>query len=264
MSSPQSHSSESDPEEGSWVESAVFSAVIGIVWYHYDIPLGEVVFCIAYSLYLWFLNWIRFDCNRLAIAQQVPHTTLGRSQFLTTSGFQVYMGIAVIGTVFLPLLLLLAPLAQPWTTSVAQVAAPHLFVLLVQIVMEQLTNRKWVHDLPRILVPLGFSIWREWTLWTWVQESWDLCTHSSATGQSPPSDEIVLGLTSGLVLAVFNWLLYSYNLFFFLIMRMTPVYLDPAQSPHPEMRWIGYMWPVVVRNKEANQTKKEKPAAKTD
>ena len=259
---------QSDPQQSA-VEAVIFTGltiVIGYGYYGVSIPWSDVAFSVAYSLYIWWMNWIRFDCNRLARQQGIPHTTLGRSQFLEATGFQIYMGTAIVASVLLPLLLVTVPtLGLSWSSTIfgledsARAAAPHLFLILAQVAMEQATNRPWVHDLPRIAVPLGFSVWREFTLWTWVETMWHLYQIADTTNST--TQMMVGGATA---LAAFNWIFYTYNLFFFLIMRMTPVYLDPKQSPDPTVEWIGYLWPSIEdpeEDKEEEMTNTEKPAS---
>ena len=218
------------------------------------------------------MNWIRFDCNRLARQQGIPHKTLGeRSQFLQSSGFLVYMGTALVATMLLPLLLVTIPVVLgPVSSSsvsdttvhvlhqVARAAAPPLFLLAAQVTMEQATSRPWFHDLPRIAVPLGFSIWRQCSLWKWVDTMWHmLVTADAAT--TTTSRTTVLLVAPATALAVFNFVFYSYNLFVFLMMRMTPFYLDPQQSPCPKVHWIGYVWPQVVEEEETGANQKTTP-----
>ena len=47
-----------------------------------------------------------------------------------------------------------------------------------------------------------------------------------------------------LALAVGNLLLWSYNLFVFLLLRVVPQYLDPAEFPTPTKRWQWELLPL--------------------
>ena len=233
-------------------QAAVFFFISGLVACGYGIPLADWLFCIFFSAYLFLMNSVRFNHNRKAIEENIPLTTLGKAKFIGDPGFESYMKTAVLGTVLLPGLTLL--IACHWRHEtlhpIAAPAAPHLFVLLVQVAMEHLTYRKSWHDLPRILVPIGFSIWRERTMWIWAET---VITEVLKSTCNRSIEYIFICWIA--VLAVFNMIFYSYNLFFFLLMRMTPHYLDPKECPSPKVQWPIFVWPVVVHGERATQKK---------
>ena len=221
----------SGPDNSREIALSIFLILTVAVGARFPVPRSDVLFAICFSLYLFFMNHVRFENNIIAIRKGLLHTSLGRGKFLKTPGFRVYMKIFAILGVFIPLIIMVsAPL------NVTQSAAPHLFLLLAQISMEQITNRPWFHDLPRILVPIGFSIWREGALYTWTWMAYEQFYY-----RDPWS-------VFNLCLSCVNSVIWSYNLFFFLMMRMTPCYLHPEESPYPDVKWICYVWPVIQRD----------------
>jgi hypothetical protein len=116
-----------------------------------------------------------------------------------------------------------------------------MFLLLAQVAMEQATFRSSFHSYPRILVCLGFSVYRQQTLFTWAR----------LASQADLNDSWAL---SGLALAVSGCILYGYNLFFFLLMRVVPHYLDPAECPDPEVEWAFYLVPLISKRNSRKST----------
>ena len=196
-----------------------FLIVLGIVLKIERIPWSDRAFCVCFPLYLWAANTLRFGNNRLAIqANKIQAELQLESQQEKAQGFFVayVASFALLGIVG-PFALL----GYIWWTpedyqtnnelrQVATMAAPHLTILLVQIVMEHTSRMLRMHAYIQCLNPIGFNVYREFTLATWVSSAWDLW-HT----QHPDSPVA----QAGLALAVLNAVLWTYNCFIFLFMR---------------------------------------------
>jgi hypothetical protein len=201
-----------------------------------------MAFCVLYPLYLHVANVIRFDSNSAAVTQQQPVLSLGKGLFLQSQGFKVYMIVFQVFTVLLPILvLILLPSNQ------ASPAVPPLLLLLVQVAME-IGTRAW-HDVPRLLVPIGFNAYRLPSLAVWLQATYYQAVVAS-DGFSAPA-------AAHMALAGINLVMWSYNLFVFLLLRVLPVYLDERDSPTVPVQWKWYLFPVTsIENTTTSSGKK--------
>ena len=218
------------------VTSLAYICVAAGVAYTFTIRPVDLAFTLGYSIYIWFLNEVRFDGNRLAIQKGIEASP---KFFGKTPGFGAYAGIFALVTLAIPLIMVAVSPNEDDIVTAAM--APHLFVLLVQNAMEILAFNFRFHPLPRILIPLGFNTYRLQMLFSWVETALEHYERS-------PKDT---WLHWGLTLAVLNAVLYTYNLFFFLIMRHLPSYMDPNQCLEPEVKWAGFVWPVLEKEKTA-------------
>lgn len=211
-------------------------SLLGILLYYYSVPLCDWAFMILFPLYIFTINIIRFDSNSVARSNNIPVLTLGKGTFLGQPGFAAYMAVFQVSAVFLPLSLILFA-----TREIAEPCVPSLVLLLVQITVENLAMGKYCHDLPRLLIPIGFSTYRITGIYTWVMLAWQQQQDKALTSQ------LALGL------AVWNLVIWSYNLFFFLLLRIVPMYLDENDSPSTPVDWKLYLFPV-----KQQQTDKKK------
>jgi len=224
----------------------------------YDVPAVDVLFSFGYAAYLLLVNRFRFDSNRLAQIQgrRRPNhdTTVPNNldmQLIPDSEepwFARYMVFyATIGLI-LPLgTIVMGP------RNMAVLCAPHLFVLCMQIIMEGLlVMNENCHDLVRILVPIGYSAYRERSLMVWCTEAF-VATESAAEMIQEP-----WWYWWGLVLSVFNLVAWTYNLFGFLLLRMTPNFIDRQRSPTPEVSWKGQLIPCLVAKPSPSTSTREK------
>lgn len=179
-----------------------------VAWF-YAIPLRDEIFAICYSCYIVSVDVVRFDRNRPYRAAGLPHTRLLRDPM---PGFIKYL-------LFLALVCPVCLLLFARHKNAAQVAAPHLFLLLAQIFMENATSFLECHQYVKCLVPIGFNAYREASLLEWVQGAYyNLMIQGG-------NDILTLRRVS-LVLAVLNLIGWTYNLFGFLLLRVMPSYID--------------------------------------
>jgi hypothetical protein len=110
---------------------------------------------------------------------------------------------------------------------------------MAQCSMKFLAFKTWFHPLPRLLIPFVFTAYREQMLADWVMAALD---------QHQTNSDDYSWAKGGLVLAIVNAVLFTYTLFFFLLMRVLPKYLDTNESPQPEL--VGLVWPVKKPDKK--------------
>mgnify|MGYP001161202374 CR=1 FL=1 len=197
------------------------------------LPATDLAFALAYPLYLMLANVVRFDrCLERSRAEQrfQPLLREGRGPW-----FKRYILTYALVSLALPLpFVFLAPRA------VAAAAAPHLFLTAVQCAVESLTAHQRFAPLLRLLVPIGFNVYRLGTLRDWCIAAF--CT-ARATGGGAPLWALAWA-GGGLALAVTNALLWGYNLFVFLLLRVAPQYLDPLRFGAPPVDWKFALLPL--------------------
>ena len=131
---------------------------------------------------------------------------------------------------------MLLPLLFCWTapTAIAQPAISSTILILVQVVTEELSHGPSMHMLPTLLVPIGFNTYRMGPLMQWVQESWQLLNQHTSS------------LTLfGFALGVTNLIMWAYNLFVFLLLRITPQFWDTRTFPVAKVQWQWQLWPIL-------------------
>lgn len=210
-----------------------------LILYKREIPFWDCFFSIAFPLYLYLANRFRFDSNSRQIALREslgesypdkPHHTKVSSE----SWFPKYMQFAATLGVFLPIATqVLAP--EP----IAQATAPHLYVLVCQILMEMMTRRPDFHPLLQLMVPLGFSAYRMSCLKSWVVTAWQM-----SGGRTMATTATTLEILH-LVLAVSNAIFWSYNTFIMLPLRLVPQCMDQNGFPDASNVTWKYMLPSV-------------------
>lgn len=194
------------------------------------IPAWDRLFSIAYPAYLCLANHFRFDRN-------APGNAAGRvkTPLLREGGgpwFIRYVGTFAVVGLLLPLVVqIVAP------RSVADAAAPHLYLTLCQCWMEGVSSGAWFYPLVRLMVPIGFNAYRMIALKTWLIAAW------RSTGAATPGG--VVWETLGLALAFVNTVIWTYNLFVFLLLRTLPQYIDREEFPEAKVTWKGQVFPVL-------------------
>jgi len=210
----------------------IFSAVIALLACTRPIPFWDRFFSIVYPLYLCLANRFRFDRNAPSVAAQKATLPLLREG--SGPWFSTYMkAFATVG-IILPLAVqIFAPRA------VANAAAPHFYLTLCQVVMESFTTGPRFHPLTQLLNPIGFNAYRIGALKVWTETAW-----MGFTGARHKTWGML-----GLVLAVANTLLWTYNLFVFLLLRVLPQYINRDAFPDSEVTWKGPVLalPVLVK-----------------
>ena len=229
-----SETSSSTPSSTYLSRLTVFFGIAVFFISKYSIPAFDFGFCLGFPTYIWLANTICFDCNRLALSLNRPIESLARGQFRGKPSFTMYMTCFQVMTVMLPLLFIIsAPLA------VASKAVSPLVLLLVQVMMENSTQK--FHDALRILVPIGFNAYRLKPLISWVVVAIEML-HDD--------EQEIMWRIIGLVLAVINLAMWTYNLFIFLLLRVLPVYFDPEYTPSIEMAYTVMPIPKTNMNEQ--------------
>lgn len=193
-----------------------------------SIPLGDILFSVSYPSYLYLVHKYRFDDSwrgRFALKKCKPTWFEQAGEPWFRNWMRVCVGIGVI----LPgITQLFAPV------TIAEAAAPHMYLLLCQIFMEIVTERCIIfHPLPQFLVPVGFSVYRMLSLKTWMVSAW----HRAFSVPCPAGicynlqGTVVTWETADLALAQLNVLLWSYNLFIFMLLRVLPQTFDKTKYP---------------------------------
>jgi hypothetical protein len=188
------------------VHVVMISVTTSIAW-NFPVPFTDKVFSIIFPVYLLIANALRFQFNGPARRKEINLLLLKEEMLPWFSNYIIIF--ATIGLIVPFGLVLLGP------SDVSAAAAPHLFLLLAQITMEGVTNHECYHNLIRILVPIGFNAYRMSSLFTWVAVAFNDLS-------------IDYWYQWGFGLAAVNLLAWSYNLFVFLLLRMTPHYTSKS------------------------------------
>ena len=211
------------------------------------IPRTDRVFSIGYPLYLYLANRCRFAKNAPSLVkfggggkedgvgfQKLPLLREGSGPW-----FKIYVSTFAIIGVLVPLLtLLLAP--QP----IAEAAAPHLYLTLCQVMLEAMMTGPKVHSFIELLNPIGFNAYRLLCLKTWLM----VASRTVVTSRSTYFSGGSLWEVFGFALALANTILWSYNLFVFLFLRIVPQYLDRNKFPDVDtMSWKGQLIPFLSK-----------------
>jgi hypothetical protein len=117
--------------------------------------------------------------------------------------------------------------------------------------MENLTQTPRFHPLTRLMVPIGFNAYRIESLRVWLLAAWksSVAAKQAFTGVSG----IVIWEALGLTLAFVSMVMWTYNLFVFLLLRTVPQYLDRNEFPDSAISWKGQVWPVVLDDRNIIQ-----------
>ena len=219
----------------------LLAIVLRLFWE--SIPIGDLTFCVLFPIYLFLANHFRFDQNRLAHETNQAHRGLqfeydGVNSDKTESFIARYIGAFALAGVVGPLALsgyIYRTQTDSSSFLVVTAMSPHLVLLLVQIVMEHTGKLLQWHAYVQCLNPIGFSIYREFALFAWLTMAWEHWR------ENPDKVETRLGL----LLAAVNTVMWTYNCFIFLLLRMMPIYLDDTKYPTPRVTWYGQLVPVL-------------------
>jgi hypothetical protein len=214
-----------------------FAAWVAKRW---NVPRGDVIFSLGFSAYLHLANSLRFDSNRPAIKRHnnnVDISLLNGDE--KEYWFKQYMIAFTLVGVVLPFgTMVFGP------DRVANLTAPHFFVLWMQIVMESaMMHDVKCYDLIRLLIPIGFSAYRQTCLMTWFTEALVLPMNDGDV----QDDKIEPGWYYWIVgLSLCNLIAWTYNLFVTLLLRMLPTFMDTEKSPLPDnIKWKYHLIPVL-------------------
>ena len=240
------------------------------------LPLADLAFAIAFPAYLMTANALRFDGNKIEQRFQ-PLLREGRGRWFKryVASYALFglalptpfvffapraVAVAAAPHLFLTAIQVRVSHSAPRTTRHASrvpcvaraatdrkrawrprpvhspsIPAPTAW----QCAMEGLTTHSRFAPLLRLAVPIGFNTYRLGTLGAW-------CAAAAATaGATRGAPAWALAWAWGaLALAVGNLLLWSYNLFVFLLLRVAPQYLDPVQFGAPPVDWKWALLPL--------------------
>jgi hypothetical protein len=198
----------------------------------YSVPWQDVAFCMLFSVYLWLANRFRFESNRPALSAD-KKINLELIPEAKEPWFARYMVTFFTVGLLLPLVtIFFGP------KDLGLVLTPHVFVLWCQIIMETLTMEDpKVHNFIRLLVPIGFSVYRMRNLAIWCTACWEL--------RSKWEGEEGNWYYWGMGLAVVNLLGWTYNLFVMLLLRITPPFMESERSPLAPVEWKGQLIPIL-------------------
>jgi len=211
---------------------------------HYrQIPFWDLFFSIAFPLYVSLANRFRFDNNAREIALWKEGGEVGPKILGWFSGisekkwFAKYMVFAASLGVLLPLLLqVTAPL------PIAGAAAPHLYMLLFQIMMEKMANSPKFHSMLWLTIPLGYSAYRMACLKTWTTMAWQMVSSTNGHG----SGAFLTWEMAHFLLALGNTIFWTYNLFVTLVLRVVPQCLDEHKFPDANVSGKYELVPLVA------------------
>ena len=145
--------------------------------------------------------------------------------------FDRYMASAAVLGLALPLVVqVLAPLPM------AQAAAPHLYLLFFQILIELMGNGPRFHPMLQVAVLIGYSLYRLAFLKHWLLAAWRLADGGSSAASA----------TAHFGLALANAIFWTYNTFVMLLLRILPSCLDGDIFPDVSISWKWHLLPVVV------------------
>jgi hypothetical protein len=209
------------------------------------IPQVDLAFSICFPLYLALANRFRFDLNAPSIAAKREVIALLREgrgpwfkRYLTSFG--------MIGVILPVIFQLVAP------RHISDAAAPHLYLVLCQIVMETLTGGAKFYPLLRLVNPIGFNTYRMGSLCVWASTAMSSFLRAkdsvAGLGSNIFAGKTIIWEVLGLSLALVNLGMWTYNLFIFLLLRTVPQYLDKTEFPAAKVVWKGQLFPVVCKD----------------
>ncbi|XP_002977314.2 uncharacterized protein LOC9639078 [Selaginella moellendorffii] len=173
------------------------------------VPLLDLAFPVFASLYAFFLGSVVFPNYH-------KHRSAAPEVFKGNRLFQLYVILGTLMGLFLPLAYVLGGFARGDQASV-RAATPHLFLLSVQILSENLISGLALFSLPvRALLPILYTARRLIALSSWV--------HITLTMTIPPQHDFrkAAWVWFGRSLAIGNLMYYSINLLGFLIPLFLP------------------------------------------
>lgn len=259
---PSAKQSKSDDTKTSFLLDALclsappvmLPAVPLLLSYYRSIPAWDLFFSIAFPLYMILANRYRFDKNARQEADRKlrgePYP--GKPEVFTLGeepGFEKYMMVAAGLGVILPLLVqFFAP------EHIAEATAPHLYMLVCQILMEMMVNGPKFHPALQAMNPIGFSAYRMSGIKTWIVVAWQMVSNSYQDGGS---NVLLTWEMAHFLLALSNVFMWTYNLFVTLLLRMVPQCLDQNRCPDANVSWDNFyqVFPTVHRSSDSSKVK---------
>jgi len=230
-----------------------------LIAYHRSIPAWDLFFSVAYPLYLGLANRFRFDNNaklfnsRKKQGKEYPQKPEWFEQN-NEAWFMKYMLFAATLGVILPIVVQLV--APP---AISQASAPHLYLLVCQIMMEHMVNNPRFHPMLQVINPIGFSAYRMATLKIWLEVAFEMLP-TTELGRS--SDILLTWEMLHLLLALSNVVFWTYNTFVMLLLRVLPPCLDQRKFLDADVSWDKFYELVPVVNPHTDSTKEV--ASKSD
>jgi len=111
--------------------------------------------------------------------------------------------------------------------------------------MESLTTGPRFYSLTQLMVPIGFNTYRLFSLNTWVRTAWTMVVMNNNMGTTMRIWNLL-----GLGLAVANAVIWTYNLFAFLLLRTLPQYINRHEFPDADVSWKGQLVPIISTTSE--------------
>ena len=215
-------------------DSVVLLSIGAAIAAAHPVPRADLFFAVAYPCYMALTNEWRFGGNVVGVHREfVPLLREGSGPW-----FMRYVKSFALVSLLLPLPIVFGCFGLGVPLSVSRAAAPHHLLVLTQCACESLTRSPSVAALVRLLIPIGFGAYRMGSLVTWARAA---TATAIAAGAAAPAVRAWHGV--GLCLALANLLMWSYNLFVFLLWRTLPQYLDRREFPTPATRWRGSLLP---------------------
>jgi len=214
----------------------IIPTVLALLSRYRQIPVEDHVFSFGFALYLCAANKLRFHNNaeQVALRKSRGQSHPEKPEWFELSNeewFDRYMASAAVLGLALPLVVqVLAPLPM------AQAAAPHLYLLFFQILMELMGNGPRFHPMLQVAVPIGYSVYRLASLKHWLLAAWRLADGGSSAASA----------TAHFGLALANAIFWTYNTFVMLLLRILPSCLDGDIFPDVSISWKWHLLPVVV------------------
>jgi len=220
----------------------VVPAIPLLLFYTREIPFWDVFFSVAFPVYLCLANRFRFDNNSAQVAarERRGEAHPEKPEWFPEAEepwFAKYMIFAATLGVVLPLLV---QFAAP--SPIAEATAPHLFVLLCQIMMELMVNGPRFHPMLQLITPIGFSAYRMAGLTTWLAVAWEMVSSAHRDGGS---NAISAWEAANLLLAASNMIFWTYNTFVMKLLRQLPLCLDEGKFPDASITWKYQLVPAV-------------------
>lgn len=186
-----------------------FSTIIIIIAANGLVRYRDVLCVVLASVYLYIMSRYVFPPVTL---ESPPSIYKGSKVLKAYVTFAAYVGV------YLPLAYIILGVAMGDKNAV-QTAATHTLFLACQVVSERLSSA-FSHP-ARALVPILYNSGRLVSIWAWIQSEFLKGTHASSLPVSKGPLSATHWVLLGRFLAVTNLLLWSYNLFCFLV----PMYL---------------------------------------
>ena len=229
--------------------SFIFSILAVAIGLSRPIPQADLAFSICFPLYLALANRFRFDRNAPAIAAKrevIPVLREGRGPW-----FKRYVtSFGMIGVILPVMFQLVAP------RYISDAAAPHLYLVLCQVAMETLTGGAKFYPLLRLLTPIGFNTYRMGALYVWASTAVSSFLRAkdsvAGLGSNFFAGKMIVWEVLGLSLALVNLVVWTYNLFIFLLLRAVPQYLDKTEFPAAKVVWKFQLLPVACKDTGKN------------